>query len=64
MTRKDFAIMADILVSGYRSVWIKDADVNTMLKLTIKKLKADFPNFDEAKFHAYIVKELQKREVA
>lgn len=64
MTRKDFAIMADILVSGYRSVWIKDAEVNTMLKLTIKKLKADFPNFDEAKFHAYIVKELQKREVA
>ena len=64
MTRKDYVVLAQIFIKSYESVWLKAEHVNKVLAIAMKELEETYPNFDKAKFHAFIVKGLNGEKVA
>jgi len=61
MTRKDFIIIADIIVAQYirLRVLTDQPNLNDLLDPAIAQLKYHNPRFDSTKFENYVRKELK-----
>jgi hypothetical protein len=64
MTRKDFMLIADVLVKAYKQPEIQDGQINKMANLFIYELQDVYPNFDTELFRAYIIKQLELQQVS
>lgn len=61
MTRKDFIVIADIIVAQYirLRVLTDTPNLNDLLDPAIAQLKYQNPRFDSTKFENYVRKELK-----
>ena len=64
MTRKDYMLIADVLVKAYKQPEIQDGQINKMANLFIYELQETYPNFQTELFRAYIIKQLELQQVS
>jgi hypothetical protein len=60
MTRKDYIIIADIIIEQYRSTQPIDRSLDDLLDPAVRILKQSNPSFDPQKFRNYVLKGIRK----
>jgi hypothetical protein len=60
MTRKDYIIIADIIIKQYSNKGRFDRPINDLLDPAVQILKQSGGSFDPQKFRNYVLKGIQK----